>query len=83
MLPEWSAYSRRFVRPTVRPSIRPSYFCSENISKSIKDNLMKLYTLKEDHEKMHNARTITLSTVFTESLPFFIFAIISLSESYL
>ena len=56
-------------------SVRPSHFCPEHIFKSIEDNLMKLDTLIE----WHNAKTITMSTVFTLLLPCFIFAIKSLS----
>ena len=39
------------VCPSIHPSVRPSHFCSEHISKSIKDNLMKLDTLIEGHEE--------------------------------
>ena len=42
-LPDGSAYSRRFVRP--------SQFCPEHISKSIEGNVMKLDTLTEGHEE--------------------------------
>ena len=45
---------------------------------------MKLDTLIEGHEgKSQNARPITLSPVFTELLPFLIFAIFSVSGAYL
>ena len=50
MLPKRRAYSRRFVRQSDCPSAHPSHFCLEDISKSIEDNLTKLYTVKEGYE---------------------------------
>ena len=35
---------------SVHLTVRPTHFCPEHISKSIKDNLMKLDTLIEGHQ---------------------------------
>ena len=65
-------------------SVHLFHFCPEHSSKRIEGNLMKLDTLIENHwGDLQNASTITLSPVFTDLLPFLIFARKSLSEAYL
>ena len=62
------------VCPSIHPSICPSHFCLEHIPNSIEGNLMKLDTLIEGHEEeLQNARTVTMSPVFTDLLPLFNF----------
>ena len=63
-------------------------FCNKKLVRKISlEVYMELnetrYTDRGPSEKVQNARIITLSTVFTELLPYLIFAIKSLSGAYL
>ena len=54
-----------------------------HISESIKENHMKLDTLRDASEIVQSARTVTLLQVVTELLPVLIFSIINLFVAYL
>ena len=54
-----------------------------HISENIKENHMKLDTLRDASEIVQSARTVTLLQVVTELLPVLIFSIINLFVAYL
>ena len=77
------ACSRRLDRPTVRPTVYLSHIHPEYIYNIIESNLMKLDILIEGYkETCRMQKNIILSPIFTELLPFFIFAIKSLVRAY-